>query len=405
MRAIRSSTLSEALHCLSQHHSISLVRTALLHLVHAILTHAVRAIHFAVVTVAWETEYFPSLSGIYCSEEEPVSSSKPIFISSCWFAPLIHETFTSYRTVFWYGAQSILFLFTRSALFNNLSVFLPPFPTPPPLHNSSTSSTSSSTITMKILSSFVALTLIHQALGHGYMNVPPMRGSMWRYPSEYPSMKEPTNSQDNALRAGGPFYVRAGETPPPYGMCGDSHSDPAPRAHESGGTFGRFPTLGADAVSKCYRPGQEVEFELVIDANHGGHNQFQLCVPGVGNDETEECFEQYLLERSDGKGTNTSFDWAGGGVFKMKYNLPGGVICEGEERCVLRWYWLTSNAPMYGSANLLEVCFKHSFRFSVLHLGPSFNSLTFSLFLHFFWFYFPILFWVGILELRGHPNQ
>lgn len=203
----------------------------------------------------------------------------------------------------------------------------------------------------------LCVSLIRQAMSHGWMDKPTMRGSMWRYPTEYPEMASPINSNDNALRAGGPFYVGINNDlmVREYGFCGDTFTDPTPRQHESGGTFGRYPTLGDAAISACYPPGANIDIGIEITANHGGVFSYELCVPGAGNNEDESCFENgYVLQKSDGSGFEYVLPSTGGGRFEMTYKLPQNVTCDNGSRCVLRWYWLTSNAPRFGS-NLLEV--------------------------------------------------
>lgn len=211
---------------------------------------------------------------------------------------------------------------------------------------------------MSILVYFL-LALIPTALSHGWMDKPAMRGSMWRHRNLYPTATSPQNPHDNALRAGGPFYVGINNDllDRKFGVCGDRFSDPAPREHESGGTYGRFPSLGSAALSACYAPGADIDIDIELTANHGGIFRYELCVPGLGNDESEECFQNgHTLEKSDGTGTEFVLPSTGGGRFTMRYRLPDGLTCDNGARCVLRWFWLTSNAPRFGS-NILEVCY------------------------------------------------
>lgn len=208
-----------------------------------------------------------------------------------------------------------------------------------------------------IFFSLFRLNFVQQVLSHGWMDKPAMRGSMWRFPDKYPAVASPQNAHDNALRAGGPFYVgRKNELlDRRFGMCGERYTDPAPREHESGGTYGRFPLLGSDAISACYPPGSDIEIDIEVTANHGGIFRYELCVPGFGQDETEDCFQNgHTLEMSDGTGPEYVLLSTGGGRFSMTYKPPNGVTCEIGSRCVLRWYWLTSNTPRFGSS-ILEV--------------------------------------------------
>lgn len=192
-----------------------------------------------------------------------------------------------------------------------------------------------------------ATTLFSNVLGHGYMTSPVMRGTMWRYPSQFPLLRRPANYNDNGLRAGGPQVVRANyPAQHRYGMCGDVYTAARPRAHESGGTYGRFPSLGKDAVAACYTPGADIDIVIKITAHHKGFFEYNLCVPGSGRDETEQCFDNgYKLQRADGSGTRYDLPNLGARDYTMRYKLPEGVTCDGQSRCVLRWYWETGNTP------------------------------------------------------------
>lgn len=191
--------------------------------------------------------------------------------------------------------------------------------------------------------------LVVSVHGHGYLKDPPMRGSMWRSPRKYPFMKKFINENDDSLDAGGPGVVREDFPKKKFGMCGDVHTDKAPRAHETGGEFGRFEKLGKNAIAACYEPGSAVSFKVEVTIGHGGFSQFQLCVPNPGENESEKCFENgFLLERKDGSGSKTDMPIFSNTVV-AKYKLPQNVTCEGNNRCVLRWYWFASNADTKSS--------------------------------------------------------
>lgn len=167
---------------------------------------------------------------------------------------------------------------------------------------------------------------------------------MWRFESEYPDLKDPKNYDDNSLNAGGPAVVRANYPDRAYGFCGDDFADPTPRDHESGGKYGRYPELGIKAVAKCYPPGSDIDIVIQVTAHHLGYFQFNLCVPGEGNNEDEACFTNgYLLEQSNGQGPKYTLPNQGAIDYTMTYKLPENVVCDGNSRCVLRWYWETGN--------------------------------------------------------------
>lgn len=194
-----------------------------------------------------------------------------------------------------------------------------------------------------------ALLLLQYAMsanGHANMMEPAMRGSMWRNPGLYPDMRPYINYDDNALTAGGPGVVRANYPKRRYGVCGDLYSNARPRAHETGGTFGKWRSMGKRAISRCYKPGSVISIHIRLTAQHMGEFFFTLCVPGRNRDESESCFRKgYQLKQSNGNGRAYQITDRGTGTYKMKYKLPGGVTCHGKSRCVLRWYWLTGNSP------------------------------------------------------------
>lgn len=189
----------------------------------------------------------------------------------------------------------------------------------------------------------VFLLLLASVNGHGYLKKPAMRGSMWRFRKAYPKMRNLKNDRDDSQDGGGPNIVRTNFPTRVFGMCGDPHTDPVPRDHETGGKYGRFEQFGKDAIAACYAPGSKVVFEMDVTIQHGGNSSFQLCVPGEGENESEKCFKRgFKLKRSDGSGLITEMP-VSKGVVKSEYSLPRNVVCDGTERCVLRWYWLASD--------------------------------------------------------------
>jgi len=70
------------------------------------------------------------------------------------------------------------------------------------------------------------------------MTVPPHRGYMGK--SGFPV---PIDYNDHSLNAGGIAQTQGGN----HGLCGDPYSDSTPRAHETGGMYGLFPSLGVSS--------------------------------------------------------------------------------------------------------------------------------------------------------------
>ncbi|KDO27650.1 hypothetical protein SPRG_06921 [Saprolegnia parasitica CBS 223.65] len=188
---------------------------------------------------------------------------------------------------------------------------------------------------MKLLSSSLAVLASSAVLtdAHGRLLTPPHRGWIGRLPD---FKHVPIDYDDNGLSAGGVGVTSKG----PHGTCGDLYSSATPRAHENGGKYGLFPTYGAKAIGGCYAPGATMKLEVQITANHKGYFTFGLCKLDKPSDvETEGCFQPLAQPNGQDK-------WPlppGNDVFKMQYNLPRNVTCDGDAHCVLRWWYMGGN--------------------------------------------------------------
>eukprot|EP00121_Abeoforma_whisleri_P005264 Awhi_evm1s4765 len=163
---------------------------------------------------------------------------------------------------------------------------------------------------------------------HGYMISPVARNAMWKL-----GYNNPTNYDLMSLNAGGPSNVMRNG----YSVCGDpanSNED-----HMDGGKYGN------KLIAGTYEEGGEMGVSLVITAHHKGSYFISLC-PITSPDQivTQECFDQYQLEKVDG-----GIEWqsppvqynTGNRNYSMKFRLPKGLTCE---RCVVQWYWQTTNS-------------------------------------------------------------
>ncbi|KAF0689371.1 Aste57867_19176 [Aphanomyces stellatus] len=189
--------------------------------------------------------------------------------------------------------------------------------------------------TTTFLASAVALiSLVQLADAHGRLLFPPHRG----YIGKVDGFKGliPVDYSDNGLNAGGIAQTSGGK----HGVCGDPYS--GVREHETGGTYGLFPTLGAKAIGACYTPGQTLDLQVQVTANHMGYFTFGLCkLNGKSDKETEECFQSLAQP-------NGQEQWpvpSGNQIFNMQYTLPAGVTCDGDSHCVLRWQYTGWNNP------------------------------------------------------------
>ncbi|KAF0712866.1 hypothetical protein As57867_004609, partial [Aphanomyces stellatus] len=168
------------------------------------------------------------------------------------------------------------------------------------------------------------------------MTLPPHHGYIGRLPNH---KDIPIDYSDNGLNAGGIAQTSSGK----HGVCGDAYV--GVREHETGGIYGLFPTLGANAIGACYTPGQTIDITIQVTANHMGHFTFGLCkLNGKHDKETVECFQ--VLAQPNGQE-----QWpvpSGNQDFTMKYTLPQGVTCDGDSHCVIRWVYEGGNNPGVG---------------------------------------------------------
>ncbi len=86
------------------------------------------------------------------------------------------------------------------------------------------------------------------------------------------------------------------------GVCGDPWHEPVPRLHESGGFY------DTGLLGRRYTPGQIIDIEVELTANHKGYFELRLC-PLSGDPtvaERQDCFNKYVLVLLIVKSINTS---------------------------------------------------------------------------------------------------
>jgi len=175
-----------------------------------------------------------------------------------------------------------------------------------------------------LLACLLVLGAYHQVSGHGRIVDPPTRGSLWRVP-EYAWANPGHQADDQELLCGGR------DVTDPYvgacGLCGDSILDAKPRKHEIGGEFER------GLIVRNYTVGQTIPVELFVAVNHQGWHEFRLCPYSNTGVESEECFNQHLLQFGSGQ---TRENIPGQQQVNLQLRLPAGLRCD---RCVLQWYW------------------------------------------------------------------
>ncbi|OXU29072.1 hypothetical protein TSAR_011178 [Trichomalopsis sarcophagae] len=164
---------------------------------------------------------------------------------------------------------------------------------------------------------------------HGRLMEPVNRGSAWRK-----GFKTPKNYDDNANFCGGFGVQHGSKNKGRCGTCGDNFADPQPRKNENGGKY------GTGTIVRRYSPGEQIELQVLITANHMGHFEFSLCpLNSTMELETEECFDAHRLYLIDG---SLEYPVAKGvlGMFNITVALPPGLTCE---HCVLRWHYHCGN--------------------------------------------------------------
>jgi len=175
-----------------------------------------------------------------------------------------------------------------------------------------------------------AITTIFQvppASGHGRLLNPPSRASMWRV-----GFDTPPDYNDNQGFCGGfahQFSVNGGKC----GICGDPW-DANPRAHEVGGKYAN------GIITKTYQPGQDIDIEVEITANHLGKFTFKLCANNdLNKDPEQECFDSTVLPVLPDLANH--YDVGPElGMYRMKLRLPENITCT---QCILQWTYTGGN--------------------------------------------------------------
>lgn len=180
---------------------------------------------------------------------------------------------------------------------------------------------------------FLVFTLVicgslRQASGHGRMMDPVARSSAWRL-----GFNLPKNYDDNALFCGG--FQRQMSNGGKCGICGDPWNEKN-RTHEAGGDYAK------GIIVQTYKMGQVINTTAEITANHGGYMEYRICPNNDSRKEaTQECLDQHVLLRADGKGTRVVIDTGRTGYWIMDYKLPAGMTCS---QCVVQWKYHTAKS-------------------------------------------------------------
>jgi len=183
-----------------------------------------------------------------------------------------------------------------------------------------------------LLALLFTFTEVHQVTSHGRLMNPPARNAMWRF-----GFPNPVNYNDNEVFCGGVGVMYSSEVAGKCGVCGDSWLESAPRKHESGGIY------ATGLKGRRYTPGQIIDIEIELTANHWGYFELRLCpLEDPTKTERQECFNKYPLTL-EGKSTSRfqiPEDTKKQEIFNYRVKLPDGVTCT---HCVIQWIYYTGN--------------------------------------------------------------
>ncbi|XP_047137073.1 uncharacterized protein LOC100202451 [Hydra vulgaris] len=181
---------------------------------------------------------------------------------------------------------------------------------------------------MKLYSVFFLLSIAQLCLGHGYLQNPPARNSMWRF-----GFQTPVNYNDNELFCGGATVMNI-DNGGRCGVCGDPwHVKDQP--HMDGGSY------ATGTISKVYKSGQIIDIEVLLTMSHKGYFEFRVgdfTNTQVSGDSIGKL-KGTLLKLQSG-GTQFTVTEPGKYLYKIKAHLPSGLKCK---RCVLQWWYKGGN--------------------------------------------------------------
>jgi len=173
---------------------------------------------------------------------------------------------------------------------------------------------------------------VERVVGHGRLMNPPARNSMWRH--GYPN---PVNFNDNELFCGGYGVQWSPTVGGKCGVCGDPWTEKVPRSHETGGLF------GDGLKGRRYTPGQIIDVEVELTANHRGYFEMRLCpLTNLLTIETQECFNGYPLMVEGLSSPRYTIPESTGKQAILNYHvkLPDGITCT---HCVIQWIYYAAN--------------------------------------------------------------
>ena len=138
----------------------------------------------------------------------------------------------------------------------------------------------------------------------------------------------PKNNDHMSVWCGGAGPMHNSVNKGRCGICGDEYSAPV-KQFQAGGKYAK------GTISRSYQPGQEMNVEIKLVANHKGFFTFALCAHNDPNSSpNRECFLNNQLTVNNGA---RYYATGGTGLKKMKVKLPDGLTCK---QCILQVLYL-----------------------------------------------------------------
>ena len=170
----------------------------------------------------------------------------------------------------------------------------------------------------------IILILLSLSVNLGYPHArlwdPPSRQSIGK---AQPNCKLPIITQHlQTVYCGGELVVHNSANKGRCGLCGDNFSSPNKDLYAGG----RYAT---GTIARSYMPGQAIDVQIKMVANHKGFFTFTLCAHNnPSTSPTKDCFQKLTVNGGELLHTTD-----GPGIKNMKVQLPAGLTCK---QCILQ---------------------------------------------------------------------
>jgi len=174
----------------------------------------------------------------------------------------------------------------------------------------------------------VLASLISLSVEHAIFKEPPSRSSMGHFK---PTCGIERNVDHQSVYCGGISTQHSAANMGKCGICGDAF-DGADKPNQAGGRW------ASGILSRSYLPGQTINVEIKLVANHMGFFTFAICPHNdPSSSPNRDCFlNNPLLVNGD----NKYFATAGRGLKTMQVTLPAGMTCS---QCIFQYTYTNGN--------------------------------------------------------------